>query len=263
MSSAGRQRKSRMGTLRACAAGFTSGRIAMEARTVILSTSPAPSMTFMPDSDLRAARGIQLSTSALGPSPGRKLNCIQPLIERYPLLRHQEYVFESIMCGIQHQVIFFRGDHGRNKDAEARFRCHPGIAEAFAERPRWQFAPAARQFVHRYFYNGVIRNFNDDLQSCARIGMRGMDPQFQHTEGLVRSTVEHESAFAIPAPPVSTSIFGRQPIGKPRLRESVDLHRGGRKSNRQAVFDCAKFSGCSDAPARQDSVCWSDSRGAW
>jgi hypothetical protein len=184
----------------------------------------------------------QAPTSALGPSPGRNLNCIQPHIERYPLLRHQAHVFESIMCGIQHHVPFFRGNHGRNKDAEARFRCHPGIAEALAGRAGWQFAPAARQFVHRYFYNGVIRNFNDGLQSCVRIGMRGMNPQFQHTEGLARSTVEHGSAFAIPAPPDSTSTFGRQPVGKLRLRESVYLHRGDRKSNRQAVFDCAKFS---------------------
>jgi hypothetical protein len=75
-----------------------------------------------------------------------------------------------------------------------------------------------------------------------RIGMRGMNPQFQHTEGLARSAVEHGCAFAIPAPPVSTGTFGRQSVGKLRLRESVYLHRGDRKSNRQAVFDCAKFS---------------------
>jgi hypothetical protein len=72
--------------------------------------------------------------------------------------------------------------------------------------------------------------------------MRGMNPQFQHAEGLVRGTVEHGSSFVVPAPPVSTSTFGRQPVSKLGLRESVDLHKGSRRSNRQAVFDCAKFS---------------------
>jgi hypothetical protein len=41
---------------------------------------------------------------------------------------------------------------------------------------------------------------------------------------------------------VSTSTFGRQPVSNLRLRESVDLHKGGRTSNRQAVFDSAKLS---------------------
>src|SRR5579859_2267067 len=72
--------------------------------------------------------------------------------------------------------------------------------------------------------------------------MRGMNPQFQHAKGLARSTVEHGSSFVVPAPAVSTSTFGRQPISELRLREPVDLHEGNRKSNRQAVLDCAKFS---------------------
>jgi hypothetical protein len=72
--------------------------------------------------------------------------------------------------------------------------------------------------------------------------MRGMNSQFQHSEGLVRSTVEYGGAFAVPAPAVSTRTFSRKPVGELRLRESVDLHRGDRQSNRQTVFDCAQFS---------------------
>ena len=40
-----------------------------------------------------------VSTLALGPSSGRKVNCIQSHIERYPLLRHHARLFESIMRG--------------------------------------------------------------------------------------------------------------------------------------------------------------------
>jgi hypothetical protein len=180
-------------------------------------------------------------TLALGLSPSRKLNCIQPHIECYVLFRHHAHFLESAMRGIQNQVLFFRGDHGRNEDAEARFRCRPGIAEAFVVRAGGKLVPAPRQLVHRYFDDGIIRNFDDELQSCARIRMRGMNPQFQHAERLARSTVVHRSSFVVPAPPVVASARGRQPISKLRLRESVDFHTGVCRSDRQAVFDCAKF----------------------
>ena len=69
------------------------------------------------------------------------------------------------------------------------------------------FQPRGRLAV-AHFYNRVVRNFDDELQSCTGIWVRGMNSHLQH-RGLAGGAVEDASPLAVPAPAISSGTVSR------------------------------------------------------